>query len=160
MARRDAVLLELQRWLGLEWYTLDMPHLNRSGANLGIPGGAKAWAKRVLPERAVGWVAGLLHKAREVKSDAAEGRPAGLVQSRDDGSLVSRCGAGVGAAGRRRVGVEAMRQFGKRLAVLAFFVTVGGTLALSQLYGLVVYGIRDALWARRQKRRLRVCIRS
>ena len=45
-----------------------MPHLNRSGANLGIPGGAKAWAKRVLPERAVGWVAGLLHKAREVKA--------------------------------------------------------------------------------------------
>ena len=50
---------------------------------------------------------------------------------------------------------EFMRRLGARLAVLAFLVTVGGTLALSQLYGLVVYGISDALWARRQKRRSR-----
>ena len=44
-----------------------------------------------------------------------------------------------------------MRRLGARLAVLAFLGAVGGTLALSQLYGLVVYPIRDALWRCRQK---------
>ena len=46
-----------------------------------------------------------------------------------------------------------MKRLGWRLAVFAFFVVVAGTLALSQLYGLVVYPIKDALWARRQKAR-------
>jgi hypothetical protein len=53
-----------------------------------------------------------------------------------------------------------MRRLGARLIVFAFFATVGGTLALSQLYGLVVYPIKDALWARRQKRKPRVCSSS
>ena len=35
-----------------------------------------------------------------------------------------------------------MRRLGARLVFFTFLVTVGGTLALSQLYGLVVYGIK------------------
>ena len=61
-------LFELQDFLGVRPVRLDLPHWNRSGANLGVPGGAKAWAKRILPDGAVRSLAGLLHRLRERKA--------------------------------------------------------------------------------------------
>lgn len=70
------VLLDLQRFLGVQPIDLELPHWNRSGSTLGIPGGPKAFAKRWLPDGAVRALAGLLHRVRERKAPLpAEGLP-------------------------------------------------------------------------------------
>lgn len=68
LTSKPEVLMDLQRFLGVTPIDLDLPHWNRSGANLGIPGGLKDELKRVLPEWVVRRLASGLHRMRDLKS--------------------------------------------------------------------------------------------